>query len=166
MKFLSEFYAISTRTNYSDAELLYYPIEHTIMEKLYTAEVTATGGRDGHIKSSDGTLNLDIHTPMEMGGQGGGTNPEQLFAAAWGPCYLGALGSVAKTAGVDTTEATVKVQVSFNKDGNAYALSAELDVHIPGISTEEAQSLADKAHKACPYSKATRGNIEVRVTAL
>ena len=136
------------------------------MEKLYTAEVTATGGRDGHIKSSEGTLDLNIRTPMEMGGQGGGTNPEQLFAAAWGPCYLGALGSVAKLAGVDASEASVKVQVSFNKDGNAYVLSAELDVHIPGISVEEAQTLADKAHKACPYSKATRGNIEVRVTAL
>lgn len=146
--------------------MLYQPIQKLIMEKLYTAEVTATGGRDGHIKSSEGTLDFNIRTPMEMGGQGGATNPEQLFAAAWGPCYLGALGSVAKLAGVDTTDASVKVGVSFNKDGNAYVLSAELDVHIPGISTEEAQTLADKAHKACPYSKATRGNIEVRVTAL
>jgi osmotically inducible protein OsmC len=136
------------------------------MEKLYTASVTAKGGRDGHIKSSDGTIELDIRTPKEMGGQGGGTNPEQLFAAAWGPCYLGALGSVAKTAGVDVSEATVNVQVSFNQDGNAYVLSADLDVHIPGMSHDEAQTLADKAHKACPYSKATRGNIETRVTAI
>ena len=136
------------------------------MEKLYTASVKAKGGRDGHIKSSDGTIEFEIRTPKEMGGQGGGTNPEQLFAAAWGPCYLGALGTVAKNAGVDTSEATVDVQVSFNKDGNAYALSADLDVHIPGISHEEAQQLADKAHKACPYSKATRGNIEVRITAV
>lgn len=136
------------------------------MEKLYTAAVLAKGGRDGHVKSADGTIDLDIRTPKEMGGQGGSTNPEQLFAAAWGPCYLGALGSVAKIAGVDVSEATVNVQVSFNQDGNAYVLSAELDVHIPGISHEEAQQLANKAHRACPYSKATRGNIEARITAI
>jgi len=136
------------------------------MEKLYTAEVTATGGRDGHIKSSDGQLDFEIKKPKELGGQGGATNPEQLFAAAWGPCYLGALGSVAERDGVDISEANVNVLVSFNKDGNAFVLSADLDVHIPGISLEEAQQLADKAHKACPYSKATRGNIEVRVTAI
>jgi len=136
------------------------------MEKLYTAEVTATGGRDGHIKSSDGQLDFEIKKPKELGGQGGATNPEQLFAAAWGPCYLGALGSVAERDGVDISEANVNVLVSFNKDGNAFVLSADLDVHIPGISLEEAQQLADKAHKACPYSKATRGNIDVRVTAI
>jgi len=136
------------------------------MEKLYTAEVTATGGRDGHIKSGDGQLDFEIRKPKELGGQGGATNPEQLFAAAWGPCYLGALGSIAEREGVDVSEASVNVLVSFNKDENAFALSADLDVHIPGISHEEAQSLADKAHKACPYSKATRGNIEVRITAI
>ncbi|MCZ4222776.1 organic hydroperoxide resistance protein [Pedobacter rhodius] len=136
------------------------------MEKLYTAEVTATGGRDGHIKSSDGQLEFELKRPKELGGQGGATNPEQLFAAAWGPCYLGALGSIAEREGVDVSEANVNVLVSFNKDGNAFVLSADLDVHIPGISHEEAQTLAEKAHKACPYSKATRGNIEVRITAI
>ncbi|WP_293789695.1 organic hydroperoxide resistance protein [uncultured Pedobacter sp.] len=136
------------------------------MEKLYTAEVTAIGGRDGHIKSSDGILDFDLRKPKELGGQGGATNPEELFAAAWGPCYLGALGSIAEHEGVDVSEAQVKVLVSFNKDGNSFALSADLDVHIPGISHEEAQTLAEKAHRACPYSKATRGNIEVRVTAV
>lgn len=137
-----------------------------MMEKLYTAEVTATGGRDGHIKSSDGILDFDLRKPKELGGQGGATNPEELFAAAWGPCYLGALTSIAAREGVDVSEANVKVLVSFNKDGNAFTLSADLDVHIPGISHEEAQSLAEKAHRACPYSKATKGNIEVRVTAV
>ncbi|KIO77773.1 organic hydroperoxide resistance protein [Pedobacter lusitanus] len=136
------------------------------MEKLYTAAVLAKGGRDGHIKSSDGTIEFDIRVPKEMGGQGGATNPEQLFAAAWGPCYLGALHAVAKNEGIEVSEATVNVQVSFNQDGNAYVLSAELDVHIPGLSHDETQKLADKAHKACPYSKATRGNIETRVTAV
>ncbi|RAJ30249.1 organic hydroperoxide resistance protein [Pedobacter cryoconitis] len=136
------------------------------MEKLYTAAVLAKGGRDGHIKSSDGTIEFEVRTPKEMGGQGGATNPEQLFAAAWGPCYLGALHAVAKNEGIEVADATVNVQVSFNQDGNAYVLSAELDVHVPGLSHEETQKLADKAHKACPYSKATRGNIETRVTAI
>jgi len=136
------------------------------MEKLYTAVVTAKGGRDGHIKSSDGILETDLHKPHEMGGQGGASNPEQLFAGAWGACYLGALGSIAEREGADVSEASVDVQVSFNKDGNAFALSAELDVHIPGITTEEAQKLADKANIVCPYSKATKGNINTRVTAI
>ena len=136
------------------------------MEKLYTAVVTATGGRDGHIQSADGTLDLDIRKPREMDGDGKGTNPEQLFAAAWGPCFLGALGVVAQQANVDVSDASIDVKVSFNKDGNAFVLSAELEVHIPGMSAEEAQQLVDKAHRACPYSKATRGNIDVKVTAI
>jgi osmotically inducible protein OsmC len=136
------------------------------MEKLYTASVTAVGGRDGHIKSSDGILDFEIKKPKELDGQGGATNPEQLFAAAWGPCYLGALSSIADKEGIDTSEATVDVQVSFNKDGNSFVLSADLDVHIPGLSHEETQRIADLAHKTCPYSKATKGNIEVRVTAV
>ncbi len=136
------------------------------MEKLYTAVVTAKGGRDGHVKSSDGILEMDLRKPHEMGGQGGASNPEQLFAGAWGACYLGALGSIAERDGADVSEASVDVQVSFNKDGNSFVLSAELDVHIPGIPVEEAQQLADKAHRVCPYSKATRGNIETRVTAI
>lgn len=136
------------------------------MEKLYTATVTAAGGRDGHIKSSDGILDMELRKPKELDGQGGATNPEQLFAAAWGACYLGALGSVADREGVDASKATVNVHVSFNKDGNAFALSAELDVHIPGLAHDETQKIADMAHRTCPYSKATRGNIDVRVTAV
>jgi len=136
------------------------------MEKLYTASVTAQGGRDGHVKSSDGILDFELKRPKELGGQGGATNPEQLFAAAWGACYLGALGSVADHDGIDASEATVNVQISFNKDGSSFALSAELDVHIPGLSHDETQQLAEKAHHTCPYSKAIKGNIEVRVTAI
>lgn len=136
------------------------------MNKLYTASVIAQGGRDGHIKSSDGILDFELKRPKELKGQGGATNPEQLFAAAWGPCYLGALGSIADQEGIDASEATVNVQISFNEDGKAFALSAELDVHIPGLSHDETQRLADLAHKTCPYSKATKGNIEVRVTAV
>lgn len=137
------------------------------MEKVYTAVVTAKGGRDGHIKSSDGIIDLDLKKPKEMGGEGGNfTNPEQLFAGAYGACYLGALGSVAKKDEIDVSEATAEVHVNFNKDDNAYALSAELHVHIPGMSLDETQQLADKAHRACPYSKAVRGNIEVKVLAV
>lgn len=136
------------------------------MEKVYTASVTAKGGRDGHIKSSDGIIEFDVRKPKEMGGQGGATNPEQLFAAAWSSCFLGALGAVTEQRGIDVTEATVDVHVSFNKDGKGFALSADIDVHIPKITTEESQKLADLAHTVCPYSKATKGNIETRVTAI
>jgi Ohr subfamily peroxiredoxin len=137
------------------------------MEKLYTASVIATGGRDGHVKSNDGIIDFDLKKPKEMGGQGGASNPEQLFAAAWGSCYLGALGSVAQRSGIDVSEANVTVHISFNKQNEtSYALSADLDVHIPNVSNDEAQKIADLAHKTCPYSKATRGNIETRVTAV
>ena len=136
------------------------------MNKLYTAVVTAKGGRNGHIKSSDGILEMDLRKPHEMGGQGGASNPEQLFAGAWGACYLGALSAVAEKEGIDLSEAKVDVHVSFNEDGNSFVLSAELDVHIPGILIEDAQTLADKAHRVCPYSKATRNNMDVRVTAI
>lgn len=136
------------------------------MDKLYTAHVTATGGRNGHVKSSDGILDIQLRKPKEMGGQGGATNPEQLFAAAWGSCYLGALASVAEPEGVDVSNATVNVEVSFNQSGNSFILSAELDVHIPEIGLKEVQKLADMAHRTCPYSKATLGNIKVRVTAV
>jgi osmotically inducible protein OsmC len=137
------------------------------MEKLYTAVVTAKGGRDGHIKSGDGVIDLDLKVPKAMGGtEDGYANPELLFAGAWGSCYLGALGSVGKRDGVDVKDATVDVHVSFNKESEAsYALSAELHVHIPGIDQQQAQKLADAAHKGCPYSKATRGNIDVKIIA-
>ena len=137
------------------------------MEKLYTAVVTATGGRDGHIKSSEGIIDLELHTPTVMGGKKDGfANPELLFAGAWGSCYLGALGSVGKRDGVDVSGATVDVHVSFNKESeSSFALSAELHVHIPGVDIALAQKMADTAHRGCPYSKATRGNIEVKVIA-
>jgi osmotically inducible protein OsmC len=136
------------------------------MEKLYTAVVTAKGGRDGHIKSSDGVIDLELKAPKAMGGVDGYANPELLFAGAWGSCYLGALGSVGKRDGVDVSEATVDVHISFNQESaTSYALSAELHVHIPGIEQAQAQKLADAAHKGCPYSKATRGNIDVKIIA-
>ncbi len=134
------------------------------MEKLYTAVVTAKGGRDGHIKSDDGVIDMDLKAPKSMGGEDGFANPELLFAGAWGSCYLGALGSIGKRDGVDVSEATVEVHVSFNQESSSsYALSAELHVHIPNVDLDKAQKMADAAHRGCPYSKATRGNIEVKV---
>jgi osmotically inducible protein OsmC len=136
------------------------------MEKVYTAVVTAKGGRDGHIKSDDGVIDMELKAPKVMGGEDGYPNPELLFAGAWGACYLGALGSVGTRDGVNVTQATVDVHVTFNKEGaSSYALSAELHVHIPGVDWSIAQKLADAAHKGCPYSKATRGNIDVKVIA-
>lgn len=137
------------------------------MKKLYTAVVTAQGGRDGHIKSSDGVIDLEMKKPKALGGEDGYANPELLFAGAWGSCYLGALGSVGKRDGVDVSEATAEVHVSFNQEGEtSYALSAELRVHVPGLELAQIQKLADAAHKGCPYSKATRGNIEVKIVAV
>lgn len=137
------------------------------MEKLYTAVVTAKGGRDGHITSSDGVIDLDIKAPKAMGGEDGYPNPELLFAGAWGSCYLGALGSIGKRDGVDVSEATAEVHVSFNQESqSSYQLSAEIHVHIPGLDLEKTQKMADAAHKGCPYSKATKGNIEVLVKAV
>ncbi|RYD86569.1 MAG: Ohr family peroxiredoxin, partial [Sphingobacteriales bacterium] len=126
----------------------------------------AKGGREGTIKSEDGVIDLELKKPKAMGGEDGYANPELLFAGAWGSCYLGALGSVCKRAEVDASEATVDVHIGFNQESEtSYALSAELHVHIPGIDATKAQELADAAHKTCPYSKATRGNIEVKVVA-
>ncbi len=137
------------------------------MEKLYTAVVTAKGGRDGHIKSSEGIIDMDLNAPKSMGGEDGYPNPELLFAGAWGSCYLGALGSVGKRDGVDVSKATAEVHVSFNQESEAsFKLSAEIHVHIPDLDLEKAQKMADTAHKGCPYSKATRGNIDVLVKAI
>lgn len=137
------------------------------MEKMYTAVVTAKGGRDGRIKSADGIIDMQLKAPQAMGGEDGFVNPELLFAGAWGSCYLGALGSVGKRDGVDVSDATAEVHVSFNKDGEtSFQLSAEILVHIPGLELDKTQKLADAANKGCPYSKATKGNIETVVKAV
>jgi osmotically inducible protein OsmC len=133
---------------------------------LYTAEVTAIGGRDGAVKSSDGIIDFEVHKPEAMGGKGGATNPEQLFAAAWSSCFLGALGAVGKKDGVDLKDATVTAKVSFNEEDNSFFISASLEIHIPSLSKEDTQTLANKAHRVCPYSKATKGNVNVSVIAV
>ncbi|GAB4395192.1 MAG: organic hydroperoxide resistance protein [Microscillaceae bacterium] len=132
---------------------------------FYTAEVTSTGGRNGHIRSSDGILDFDVSTPTAMGGTGGKTNPEQLFAAGYAACFGGAMGVVAK--GRDISNFSINAKVSLGKsEDNVYTIAAQLDVHIPNLSLEEAQQVVEEAHQTCPYSVATRGNIEVIVKAV
>jgi len=136
----------------------------TLNKALYTAEASTTGGRDGHARSSDGVLDVDVRVPEAMGGHGGGTNPEQLFAAGYAACFQSALGVVSRRKKVDTSGSTVTAQVTIGTiDGGAFGLAVELDVAIPGVDADTAQELADAAHQVCPYSNATRGNIEVAV---
>jgi len=138
------------------------------IEVLYTAEATASGGgRDGHVKSSDDRIDLDTRPPKAAGGSGEGTNPEQLFAAGYATCFLGALLLVARTEGVKIDSATgVTAQVGFGKDGdNGYGINAHLIGYLPGLSQDDADELMAKAHQVCPYSKATRGNIDVALSA-
>ena len=135
----------------------------TVLSKaLYTAEATTKGGRDGHGRSSDGVLDLDIRPPAEMGGSGGGTNPEQLFALGYAACFQSAMAVVARRVGADTGDSEVTGKVTIGTIGNGgFGLAAELDVHIPGVDEATAQKVVDAAHEVCPYSNATRGNIEV-----
>ena len=132
---------------------------------VYTAQATVTGGRKGgHGRTSDGQLEVDLQAPTEMGGPGGGTNPEQLFAVGYGACFTGALGLAGKAEGIDTSQATTEVSVHFGPEGESFAISVELDVTVPGVDDGTAQKLVDRTHELCPYSKATRGNVDVTVT--
>ena len=137
----------------------------TLNKVLYTAQATTTGGRDGHATSSDGVLDLDVRVPEEMGGQGGGTNPEQLFAAGYAACFQSALGVVARRQKVDTSASTVTARVSIGTiDGGAFGLSVAIEVANPGVDAETAKELVEAAQQVCPYSNATRGNIEVALS--
>ncbi|MFQ6394325.1 organic hydroperoxide resistance protein [Nocardia sp. KC 131] len=135
------------------------------MKILYTAEALATGdGRNGHSRTNDGKVDVDLATPKEMGGSGQGTNPEQLFAAGYAACFHSALRLVAKQANADIQDSAVGARVSLGtNDAGGFGLAVTLEVSLPHLGTDEAQALADKAHQVCPYSNATRGNIEVAV---
>jgi osmotically inducible protein OsmC len=132
------------------------------IEAIYTAESTATGGgRDGHVTSTDGLIDLDTRMPKAMGGNGEGVNPELLFSAGYAACFLGALRLVAKNSGVHLDDATgVTVRVGIGKDASSFALSTEIIGYLPGLPKGTAEDLMDQANQVCPYSKATRGNIE------
>jgi Ohr subfamily peroxiredoxin len=134
---------------------------------LHTAEATVRGGRDGHGRSSDGILDLDIRPPSELGGQGGGTNPEQLFAMGFAACFQSAMGVIGRRMKVDTSESDVTGRVTIGTiDGGAFGLAVELDVHIPGVDEATALEVVRGAHEVCPYSNATRDNIEVTLKVI
>lgn len=136
------------------------------MDALYTAEALATGaGRNGRVATSDARLDLDLAIPKEMGGSGDGANPEQLFAAGYAACFHSALQTVARSQKVKITDSSVgaRVQIGSNGEGG-FGLAVQLEVVIPELPHEQAQALADAAHQVCPYSNATRGNIEVEIT--
>jgi osmotically inducible protein OsmC len=133
------------------------------MKTLYTAEALATGaGRDGHVRSTDGKVDLDLSIPQEMGGSGTGSNPEQLFAAGYAACFHSALQSIARSARLQLGDSTVGALVGIgSNDAGGFQLEVTLEVVIPDLPHEQAQELVEKAHQVCPYSNATRGNIEV-----
>lgn len=133
---------------------------------LYRAQATATGGREGSAASSDGALRVQLSTPRELGGAGGpGTNPEQLFAAGYSACFLGALKFVAAREKVALPEATsVTGTVGIGAIPSGFGIEVELRIAIPGLPRDQAQDLVDRAHIVCPYSNATRNNIDVRLS--
>ena len=135
------------------------------MKTLYTTSVTAKGGRDGHVKSENGILELDVRTPKALGGASDDfANPEMLFAAGYSACFDSALNLVIKRSKMSTGETTVQAKVSIGQiENGGFGLAVELDVNVPGVNLEEAQSLVEQAHQVCPYSNATRNNIEVQL---
>jgi Ohr subfamily peroxiredoxin len=136
------------------------------MATIYTAEALSTGaGRNGHVRSSEGLVDLDMAVPKEMGGSGAGANPELLFAAGYAACFHSALQGVARAKKVSLGDSSVGARVGIGpNDAGGFALTVHLEVVIPDLPHDEAQALADEAHTVCPYSNATRGNIEVTVS--
>ncbi len=132
---------------------------------LYSAQATATGGRDGRAVASDGRLEVALATPRELGGAGGpGTNPEQLFAAGYAACFIGAMKFVAAKSKIALpADAAVAASVGIGPKGTGFGLEVALEVSLPGIERGAAQAIVDQAHQVCPYSNATRGNIPVTV---
>ena len=136
------------------------------MQVLYTAEATAWGGREGRAASSDGVLDLQLAVPKELGGPGGAaSNPEQLFAAGYAACFHSALKLVGKAQGVNVDESAVTARVGIGaNDAGGFGLQVELEAELPGVDRETAKAVVDRAHEVCPYSNATRGNVEVTLT--
>jgi len=135
---------------------------------LYTAHATSTGGREGTSKTSDGSLNVKLTTPKELGGNGAaGVNPEQLFAMGYSACFIGAI----KAVGMQTktqipADTSINASVGIGPIPQGFGLQVALEVHIPGMEKSQAQALVEKAHQICPYSNATRGNIEVKLSVV
>jgi lipoyl-dependent peroxiredoxin len=135
---------------------------------LYTAHATATGGRDGRAVSSDNVLNVTLTTPRELGGGGGvGTNPEQLFAAGYSACFIGALKFVAGKQKIALpADTSITGNVGIGPIATGFALKVQLDIKVPGLPKEQVQTLVEAAHQVCPYSNATRGNVEVTLNVV
>lgn len=129
---------------------------------LYTARATTVAGREGHGRTDDGTLDLDLSPP---GSGKPGTNPEQLFAIGYSACFGGAIAAVARKQNIQPGEVSIESQVVLNQDSSGYFLAVTLDVKLPALEEDAAIALVNAAHQVCPYSKATRGNIEVTLTA-
>ncbi|MFE4466220.1 organic hydroperoxide resistance protein [Oerskovia sp. NPDC056781] len=138
------------------------------MKVLYTAEALATGeGRNGHVRSTDGRVDLDVAVPKEMGGSGDGSNPEQLFAAGYSACFHSALLGVARQRKITVADSAIGASVSIGPlDAGGYTLAVHLEASLPGVERGVAQELVEQAHQVCPYSNATRGNIEVTVAVV
>jgi Ohr subfamily peroxiredoxin len=139
------------------------------LEKIvYTAHVTATGGREGTAKSDDGSLEVKLDTPKQMGGHNNGTNPEQLFAAGYAACFIGAMRFVAASRKEQIPADTfIESRVSFGPRAHGekgFGIAVSLEIHIPGLDHEKAEELVHEAHEVCPYSNATRNNVEVTLT--
>ena len=137
----------------------------SIEKVLYRAHAKATGGRDGHATSSDGVLDVKLTVPKELGGNGAtGTNPEQLFAAGYSACFLGALKFVAgQDKRVLPADASIEGSVGIGQIPTGFGIEVELKIHVPGLPREEVEALVQRAHIVCPYSNATRGNIDVKL---
>lgn len=132
------------------------------MPEVYRTAAVSTGdGRNGHSRTTDGMVDVDLATPKEQGGPGGATNPEQLFAAGWAGCFHSSLKAVARGEGITLTDTTVTVEIGLNKEDSGFSLAAVIVAHLPGVEKDQAEKLLEQAHQRCPYSKATRGNIDV-----
>jgi Ohr subfamily peroxiredoxin len=134
----------------------------------YTTKATATGGREGTAQSVDGRLDVQLSKPTELGGDGGaGTNPEQLFAAGYAACFIGALGFVAGQEEINLPEdLNITAEVGIGPTEGGFAIDVELFINLPGVKKDVAKDLVAKAHEVCPYSNATRGNVDVRLTIM
>ena len=137
---------------------------------LYRTSATATGGRDGHAATKDGSLDVKLTTPKELGGGGGsGNNPEQLFAAGYAACFIGAMKFVASQGGgpkvPDNATVTATVGIGPRSEGG-FGITTQLDISLPGVDKEQARQLVEKAHQVCPYSNATRNNVDVKLNVV
>ncbi|OKI04875.1 organic hydroperoxide resistance protein [Streptomyces sp. CB02923] len=137
------------------------------VDVVYTAVATAENGRDGRVASDDGQLDVVVNPPKEQGGSGAGTNPEQLFAAGYSACFQGALSVVARREKADVSGSRVTAKVGIGKTpSGGFGLTVEIAASIPNVDAATAQDLIEKAHQVCPYSNATRGNIDVKLSVI